>query len=158
MIGAKEVMEIGAQLMWKHKGSQRKLERLCKVTREESSMEGKVHFRDILEKELSGGVVKEVDSKETRHFNLSYMAPKKGGKWMKVLDSRKLNEEIVKTHFKMEEVRQVVKSMQKRDFATILDLKSAYHHDKVEKSLSPYMGLSFDNRSFMYVGMSFGWT
>ncbi|KAA6366911.1 MAG: hypothetical protein EZS28_037564, partial [Streblomastix strix] len=77
-IGAKEVVEMGAQPMWKHKGSQHKLEKLCRITREENSAEGKVHFRDELEKELGGGVVKEVDSKEIKHYNPSYMVPKKG--------------------------------------------------------------------------------
>ncbi|KAA6375117.1 MAG: hypothetical protein EZS28_029359, partial [Streblomastix strix] len=52
--GANEVVEMGAQPMWKHKGSQRKLERLCKITREENRVQGKVHFRDELEKELRG--------------------------------------------------------------------------------------------------------
>ncbi|KAA6353970.1 MAG: hypothetical protein EZS28_050502 [Streblomastix strix] len=40
--------------MWKLKGSQRKLEKLCRVTRQESSVGGKVHIRDELEKELGG--------------------------------------------------------------------------------------------------------
>ncbi|KAA6366910.1 MAG: hypothetical protein EZS28_037563 [Streblomastix strix] len=55
------MVEMGAQPMWKHKGSQRKLEKLCRVTMQESSEEGKVHFKDELEKELGGGVVMEAD-------------------------------------------------------------------------------------------------
>ncbi|KAA6359612.1 MAG: hypothetical protein EZS28_044862 [Streblomastix strix] len=131
-IGAKEVVESDSQQIQMHIGSQRTLEMLCSVTREESSAEGKVHFRAELDKGL-----------------------KKGDKWRKILDCRRLQEEIVKIQFKMKGVRKVIESMQGGEFATTLDLKSAYHHVKAEKSPSPYMGFSFDNRSFMYVGKPF---
>lgn len=51
-----------------------------------------------------------------------------------------------------------MESMQAAEYATMLDLKSAYFHIKVENSLSPYKGFSFDCRSFMNIGISFGWT
>ncbi|KAA6374432.1 MAG: hypothetical protein EZS28_030038, partial [Streblomastix strix] len=61
------------------------------------------------------------------------------GKWMKTLDCRKLNEETVKTHFKMEGVRQVMESMQEGEYAMTLDLKGTFLHVKVELSLRLYM-------------------
>ncbi|KAA6398433.1 MAG: hypothetical protein EZS28_006038 [Streblomastix strix] len=105
MIGAKVLVVMVAQPMTKHKGSQEKLEWLCSVSMEESNTNRNVNFKEGQEKELRGGVV---------------------GKWRKISDCKMLNEETVKTHFKMDGVRQVMESMQAAENIFWVDKEPCY--------------------------------
>ncbi|KAA6331962.1 MAG: hypothetical protein EZS28_053328 [Streblomastix strix] len=106
--------------MWRNKWSQKRLEKLCVVTREENGVEEKIRLWKELDQELISGVVNVVEVKEIRHSNPSHMVPNKGGKWRKVLDCRWLNKETTKVHFKIESVKQVMESIQMAEFGKIL--------------------------------------
>ncbi|KAA6354054.1 MAG: hypothetical protein EZS28_050419, partial [Streblomastix strix] len=61
-------------------------------------------------------------------FNPTFILPKPHQKWRKNLDASALNQEIQTIHFKMNGTDQVRDLISKGDWATSLDLKSAFHH------------------------------
>ncbi|KAA6404119.1 MAG: hypothetical protein EZS28_000347 [Streblomastix strix] len=52
-----------------------------------------------------------------------------------------------------EQLRQI---LQQSDYVTILDIKDAFHHIHVQPNLQQFLGFKFKNKSYTYLGLSFG--
>jgi hypothetical protein len=114
-------------------------------------------FERLLSEELQEGIVREISEKEVRWVNPTFLVPKgRTGKYRKILDCRALNREIAPTHFKMETPDTICRLARKGDWATSLDVKSAFNHVPVHPSLRPYLAFAFENRFYTYYGMPFG--
>lgn len=53
----------------------------------------------------------------------------------------------------LEEVKYLANQM---DYATTLDLKSAFHHITVSPNSIPYLAFNFNNNNYAYKAMPFG--
>jgi ribonuclease HI len=88
--------------------------------------------------------------------NPTFLVPKKGGKFRKVVDCRLLNEHLRDKTFKMEGIDVVREMIEPGDWATSLDFKSAFNHVPVHRDFQPYLCFDFDGTSYTYLGMPFG--
>jgi hypothetical protein len=113
-------------------------------------------YQRLLDEELCEGVVREVPLAGAKWLNPTFLVPKAGGKWRKILDCRLLNEEMRDRHFKMERAEDVLELARVGDWATSLDFKSAFNHISVDVSLRPYLCFLFAGRCFQYQAMPFG--
>ncbi|KAA6363551.1 MAG: hypothetical protein EZS28_040921, partial [Streblomastix strix] len=99
-------------------------------------------YHSLLHEEIKEGIVEEVPNSEVNLHIYSYCVPKHSGDYRKVLDSRLINNETLKKHFKMLSVRTVSEAISKDCWLAPLDIKSAYSHIRVHPSLSPFMGFA----------------
>jgi ribonuclease HI len=102
------------------------------------------------------GIVVPVYSDYIMWWNRTFLVPKKGGEFRKVLNCRRINSLMQGVHFKMEDIKTVKELLLPNDFAVSLDLKSAYSHVSVHPDLRPYLGFQFEGRNYVYKAMPFG--
>jgi ribonuclease HI len=85
------------------------------------------------------------------------LVPKaEAGKYRKILDCRELNAHIKDTYFKMEGPGTIRDLIQPGDWATSLDIQSAFNHIPVSRELQPYLAFQYGERTFTYQAMPFG--
>jgi ribonuclease HI len=113
-------------------------------------------YRALLQEELDEGVVRKVEGKHALWLNPTFLVPKRGNKWRKVLDCRRLNEELRDVHFAMEGVEVAQALVRQGDWGTSLDFKSAFNHVPVNADLQPYLCFRFLGKTYQYCGMPFG--
>ncbi|KAA6400294.1 MAG: hypothetical protein EZS28_004181 [Streblomastix strix] len=77
-------------------------------------------------------------------------------KWRKILDVSSMNKEIQMIHFKMNGTDQVRDLIRKGEWATNLDLKSAFHHIIVFPPHRPYLTFETIGKVYQYRAMPFG--
>ncbi|KAA6379160.1 MAG: hypothetical protein EZS28_025312 [Streblomastix strix] len=119
------------------------------------TLEQEKEYMNQLEKELSSGVVKEMDNVQV--YNPTFLVPRQDGQLRKILDCRKINLLTQLTHFKMygpEELRQI---LQESNYATILDIKNAFYHVRVSPNLQPFQRFQFKKKAYTYLGLPFCW-
>jgi ribonuclease HI len=113
-------------------------------------------YQRLLNEELAEGVVCEVPLWEAKWLNPTFLVPKAGGRFRKILDCRRLNEEMRSRHFKMETAEDVLQLARPGDWATSLDFRSAFNHICVDVGLRPYLCFLFGGRCYQYRAMPFG--
>jgi ribonuclease HI len=116
----------------------------------------RLEYTRLLTEELRDGVVREVPLTEVKWLNPTFLVPKAGGKWRKILDCRRLNEEMKDRHFKMESAEDVLQIARAGDWATSLDFRAAFNHLTVDSALRPYLCFQFAGRYYQYLAMPFG--
>jgi hypothetical protein len=109
-----------------------------------------------LQVELDEGVIMEVTREQCRYLSPTFLVPKKGGEWRKILDCRGLNRFIQDITFQMEDHRTVAAIIEPNQFAASIDIRSAYHHLPVSEDLQPYLTFTYAGRYYRYKGMPFG--
>jgi hypothetical protein len=156
-IGAEELMLRGITAEWKEEESPRRLERERNPAAYSPKPAWAQEYRKLLEEEIREGIVVEIEEEEAKWFNPTFLVEKaKKGKFMKILDCRRLNEELADEHFKLEGADVVCALIQPGDWATSINVKSAFSHVPVSEELSPYLTFQFEGRTYRYVGMPFG--
>ncbi|KAA6361905.1 MAG: putative Transposon Ty3-I Gag-Pol polyprotein, partial [Streblomastix strix] len=101
------------------------------------------------------GIIKETNSIQV--YNPTFIVPRKDGRLRKILDCRRINFFTKHVHFKMDGPEQLRQILKQSDYATILDIKDAFHHIHVQPNLQQFLGFKFKNRSYTYLGLPFGW-
>jgi hypothetical protein len=59
-------------------------------------------------------------------------------------------------HFKINNIVTVEELLTKDDYAITFDLKDAYSHIPVQKSLQPLLGIGREEKCYCFLGISFG--
>jgi ribonuclease HI len=113
-------------------------------------------YRRLLQEELAEGVIASVPATFPKLRNPTFLVPKKGGKFRKVVDCRLLNEHLRDKTFKMEGIDTVREMIEPGDWATSLDFKSAFNHIPVHSDFQPYLCFDFEGTTYAYRGMPFG--
>jgi hypothetical protein len=156
-IGGGKLVQAGITPMWREEAkAKRMLEKGRKVCTFRGTAKETEEYRRLLQEELRQGIVIPVPDRYVRFWNTTFLVPKKGGESRKILNCKKINGYMQKTHFKMEDCKTVRELLIQGDYATSIDLKSAYSHVSVHPSLRPYLGFNFEHQSYVYVGMPFG--
>jgi hypothetical protein len=75
-----------------------------------------------LQAELAERIVVRVDQEECKFLSSTFLVPKKGGEWRKVMDCRRINSYIRDTTFQMEDHRTVAALLDKGQYAVSLDI------------------------------------
>jgi hypothetical protein len=87
-----------------------------------------IEFLKPLQKQLDDGTVVVVPNGWPFYTCPIHIVPKKGGKWRLVWDGRAINAEQLSLHFRMEGAETVQCILMKGDWATKIDLESAFNH------------------------------
>ncbi|KAA6353268.1 MAG: putative reverse transcriptase, partial [Streblomastix strix] len=109
-----------------------------------------------LEEELRENIIEQIHPEQAKWFNPTFIIPKPHQKLRKILDASALNKEIQTIHFKMNGTDQVRDLIRKEDWATSLDLKSAFHHLIVYPPHRPYLAFEAMGKVYQYRAMPFG--
>ncbi|KAA6396587.1 MAG: putative reverse transcriptase [Streblomastix strix] len=120
------------------------------------TQEEKKAYQEMLKEELEEGIVTPIRQDQVKWWNHTFLIKKPNGTWRKILDASKLNKEIEKLHFKMHRLEEVQYLTNQMDYATSLDLKSAFHHITVSPNSIPYLAFNFNNNNYAYKAMPFG--
>jgi hypothetical protein len=109
-----------------------------------------------LEDDMNEGIVRQVLHHEVKFLFPVFTVEGKKGKMQTVMNCKMINVEQVYIHFRMDgpEVVQVIALV--GDWATSLDLKSAFNHRRVGKALEPFFGFTHQGKYYVYAGMPFG--
>jgi ribonuclease HI len=146
----------GVRVEWKDAGSVARLARDFALHPHHTPKQHRAKYAELLGEELSEGVVREVPLQEAKWLNPTFLVPKAGNKFRKILDCRRLNEEMRDRHFKMESAEDVLQLARPGDWATSLDFRSAFNHISVDVGLRPYLCFLFAGRCYQYQAMPFG--
>ncbi|KAH7826626.1 uncharacterized protein MONOS_2772 [Monocercomonoides exilis] len=125
-IGGDKLVSRGITARWKSLQSPSSLEERKHRQQFRGMTEMTNNYLSLFEEELKEGVVKPIQESEVKWFNPTFMVRKKNGKWRKMLECRKLNEEVQGKHFKMDSQETVVELLEENDWMTTLDISSAY--------------------------------
>jgi hypothetical protein len=155
-IKADRRVRIGVTADWLYPGAERDLQKLKWPRPYKGSLIQMRAYRELLAQELEQKIVQRVEKQDLRWCNPSFLVPKPGGEWRKVVDCRMLNEFVKDRRFKMEDLETALKMARKGDYATKIDIKLAYNHIPVQKSFMPYLGFTFAGSFYTYRTMPFG--
>jgi ribonuclease HI len=155
-IGGEGLVRQGITAEWKDAEAPHRLLRKRKAPTYNPSTALATQYSSLLAEELEQGVVAEIDPTAVRWANPTFLVPKKNGKFRKILDCRALNEELRDVPFKMEGPSTVRELARPGDWATSLDIHSAFNHIPVHPSLQPYLTFSFRGKTYGYKAMPFG--
>ena len=84
---------------------------------------------------LGKGAIEEVMSPTPGFYNRLFLVKKASGAWRPVLDVSRLNKFVIKTKFSMESNQSVLNSIQRGDWMVSMDMKDAYFHIPIPRSL-----------------------
>ena len=89
-------------------------------------------------------------------YSTLFLAPKKNGKMRPVINLLPLNRYLVKKHFKMDSMKQVIQLVEKGNWSITLDLADAFFHLKIFKHHRQYLRFSFKGKVFQFRVLTFG--
>ncbi|KAA6358392.1 MAG: putative reverse transcriptase, partial [Streblomastix strix] len=155
-IGKGEFINTGFYLRFKDQNSKQKLEEDKMIIPFRGTQEEKEAYQEILNEVLEEGIVVPIQQSQVKWWNHTFLIKKPNGTWRKILDASKLNKEIEKLLFKMHGLGEVQYQANQMDYATSLDLKSAFHHITVSPNSIPYLAFNFNNNNYAYKAIPFG--
>jgi hypothetical protein len=119
---------------------------------------GAMHQRmaEQIEEELRVGAIEKVEKDQCLWISPTFLVPKKGGEWRKVMDCRGLNKYIIDTTFQMEDHRTLALLLERRQYAVSIDIEKAYYHVPVNEQMQPYLAFHYGEQFYRYLGMPFG--
>ncbi|KAA6373789.1 MAG: hypothetical protein EZS28_030685 [Streblomastix strix] len=107
------------------------------------------------EKEIIEGIVNQTD--KIGIINPTFLVPKPGNKWRKILDCKQVNANTNLVKFKIEGSEFIKQILEKQDFATTLDFEEAFLHIKFSSDLPQYFSFTFQVRLLTYSGLPSGY-
>jgi hypothetical protein len=111
---------------------------------------------EAVREEVGDGAVSEVTRSFIRWESPSLLARKKNGKLRKITDASQLNKYIKKIPFVMEDHRLLRSLLRRHQKGATIDVEKAYYQVPVSPALRPFLGWSFDGKTYVYNGMPFG--
>ncbi|KAA6394108.1 MAG: putative Transposon Ty3-I Gag-Pol polyprotein [Streblomastix strix] len=151
-----EFIQKGFFLLIKSEDSEKRLQEKLRICPFSGSKEEEIAYTEKLEKELRENIIEQIHPEQAKWFNPTFVIPKRHQKWRKILDASSLNKEIQTIHFKMNGTDQMRDFIMKGDWATSLDLKSAFHHLIVYPPHRLYLAFEAMGKVYQYRKMPFG--
>ena len=123
------------------------------------SMDRRMALEDTLSDLLEQGVVEEVLNQDSPGFyNHFFVTPKGDGRWRPILNLTRLNDFVVKEHFKMETAESIRESLGQGEWVTSLDFTSAYHHIGIHPKSRKYLRFAIGGKVYQYRALPMGLT
>ncbi|KAA6357099.1 MAG: hypothetical protein EZS28_047374, partial [Streblomastix strix] len=155
-IGKEEFINTGFYLRFKDQNSQQRLEENKMIISFRGTQEEKKAYQEMLKEELEDRIVIPTQLDQVKWWNHTFLIKKHNGTQRKILNASKLNKQIEKLHFKMHGLEKVQYQANQMDYATSLDLKSAFHHITGSTNSISYLAFNFNTNYYAYKAMSFG--
>jgi hypothetical protein len=109
-----------------------------------------------LQEEIDLGIARVCLREETKYILRSFLVPKPGGEYRKILDCTPINEYIRPQKFKMENQSTVAQVLQPRMWGVTVDISKAFHHIQVGEGLRPFLCTEYGQTLIQYMSMPFG--
>ncbi|KAA6380713.1 MAG: putative Transposon Ty3-I Gag-Pol polyprotein [Streblomastix strix] len=151
-----EFIQKGFFLLFKNEDSEMRLQEKLRTCPFSGSREEEMAYTEKLENELRECIIEQIHVAQTKSFNPTFIIPKPHQKWRKILDVSALNKAIQTIRFKMNRTDLVRDLVRKGDWATSLDIKSAFHHLIVYQPHRPYLAFVAMGKVYQYRAMPFG--
>ena len=100
--------------------------------------------------------IEEVNPQKIHFISPMFVVPKKGGRWRPVLNLKSLNQYVRKTHFKMEDIRNLKDILQENDFMAKLDLREAYFSIPMAEESRKFLQFKWKRKCFQFTCLPFG--
>lgn len=113
-------------------------------------------IKEQIEKLSSKGVIKECKTKKGQFLSGIFIVPKPNGSYRLILNLKKLNEFIEKEHFKLEDIKTVIRILNQDDFLVTLDLTDAFHLVSVHEADRMFLRFEFLGQLYEFTCVPFG--
>jgi ribonuclease HI len=115
-----------------------------------------IQMRRELQEEVDLGIAQWCPNAKVKYLLRSFLIPKTGGEFRKILDCTPINEYIRDLKFKMEDQRTVAQVLQRNMWGVTVDITKAFHHIRVGEELRPYLCTRYHHHIAQYLSMPFG--
>ena len=105
---------------------------------------------------LQKGAIQLSNHEDNEFISNIFLVKKKNGKYRPVINLRKLNEFVEYNHFKQETLDIVLKSINKNNFFTSLDLTDAYFSIPMHSSSIKYLKFYWKDKLYAFQCLPFG--
>jgi ribonuclease HI len=120
------------------------------------SKERTTAMRSVVKEMLEKEIILEISPAEVKLASPSYVIPKAKGGYRQIMDLRFLNKFTKDISFKMEDTTMLIQMVRKGDYATSIDLKSAFNHIPTNPSALYFLTFFFEGKVYAWKGMPFG--
>jgi hypothetical protein len=100
--------------------------------------------------------IETVSSPDPGFYSRIFLVPKPGNKWRPIIDLSALNSHIPCPTFKMETPGSILRSVQKGQWLTSLDLKDAYFHIPIHPESRRYLRFLHQGVVWQFKALPFG--
>lgn len=114
------------------------------------------NFEEAIQNLLSNGAISKCQPTEGQFLSSIFLVPKPNGNFRFILNLKNLNRFITTEHFKIEDLRTVLKLITKDCFMTKIDLKDAYYLIKVHPNSRKYLRFQFKQELYEFNVLPFG--
>ena len=105
---------------------------------------------------MNKGVIVHCKEKTGQYLSPYFLVSKPNGEYRFILNLKGLNKFIKTDHFKMHDLRTVLKLILQDDFMASIDLQDAYFLVSVDKSCRKYLRFKFQNNIYEFTVLPFG--
>jgi ribonuclease HI len=109
-----------------------------------------------IQEELENGIIKVIPRRNAKLILRSFLRPKPGGQFRKILDCTPLNSLLLDRKFKMQDTKTVQQVLRKGMWGATIDIQKAFHHIRVADSFVPYLCTEYKGTVYAYTSMPFG--
>lgn len=113
-------------------------------------------FDEAISELLNIGAISTCKPCPNQFISSIFLRPKPNGKVRLILNLKNLNKHIETYHFKLEDIRTVLKLISKGSFMASLDLKDAYFLLKIDETSRKFLRFSFNNILYEFNALPFG--
>lgn len=141
----------GYKLVFNDKVVQREIP---KTTFQSKAEENNCHIAIL--KLLNKGAIRECQPCPDQFISPYFLTPKPDGSYRFILNLKGLNKYIDTQHFKLEDMRSVLKLLRQDCFMATLDLEDAYLLVPIHRESTRYLRFIFRDKLFEFVALPFG--
>lgn len=105
---------------------------------------------------LDIGAIRKCQPCESQYLSKIFIIPKQDGSSRFILNLKKFNNFVKKSHFKMEDIRTVLKLLNHDCFMATIDLKDAYFLVKMNENSQKYLRFLFNKEMYEFKVLPFG--
>lgn len=102
------------------------------------------------------GAIEPVADCENQFLSSYFVIEKSSGGWRFILNLRRLNEFIIAPHFKLEDLKTVIRLLSHGDFLATIDLKDAYLLLPIHPEDRRFLRFRFQGQLFQFTALPFG--
>jgi hypothetical protein len=151
-IGGLEIIKKGVNLHWNWKGPPTNRGVKLAIIKNQKEMTG---YRKEVQEMLREGIIIETEDEQVKYFNSTFLLKKTEDEFRFILNASRLNDHLIITHFKMENIGSTLDMIRKGDLMIKFDRKSAYAQVPVAEEAQAYLGFELEGRAFVYRNLPF---
>uniref|UniRef100_A0ABD2WM07 Reverse transcriptase domain-containing protein n=1 Tax=Trichogramma kaykai TaxID=54128 RepID=A0ABD2WM07_9HYME len=105
---------------------------------------------------IKKGAISECEKEEGDFFSTYFLRKKSSGEDRFIFNLKKLNEHINTSHFKIENLKNVLALLSKNDYMASIDIKDAFLSIPIAEEHKKYLKFQFSNKVYRFEVLAFG--